>query len=112
MKEVTSRFGPGDFAIAKSNEVDKKTKRAELRLVEIVEYDRTFNAYKVLEVDGTDGWYNPSRLELTDNDPIVTRSYYEILNLRQQVKELACQLTTYKNRSFFTKLKEFFTGSK
>ena len=108
----TMRFEQGDYAIAKTNKVNSKTKKPDLNVVEIIRFDKTFDAYKVLEPNGKENWYNPSRLQITDNDPIVAKSYYEILSLRDQVQQLNNKFDSYKNRSFFTRLKEFFTGSK
>lgn len=110
--EKTTRFKSGDYAIARSNKINKVTKKVDLSLVEIVNYDRTFNAYKVLEPGGIEAWYNPDRLQYTDNDPIVTKSYYEILNLREQVSILEHKFDSYTNRSFLQRIKEFITGSK
>ena len=105
-------FKPGDFAVARSSKINKVTNRADLNLVEIIKFDRTFNAYKVLEAGGKEGFYSPTQLQYADNDPIVTRSYYEILNLRKQVEDITIKFDSYKSRSFLQRIKDFFMGAK
>ena len=66
----------------------------------------------MIEPGGNEGFYGAGQLQYTDNDPIVMKSYYEILNLREQFYNLEKKFDSYKSRSFMQRIEEFFTGSK
>ena len=106
-KVMRMNLKPGEFiSFKKDMSQERRT------LGKVIRFDNAFKKYKIKNLEGEEFWCSYNQLRIVDEDPILLKTYDIVLAHREQLESLQKQLDAYKRRSFFTRLKEFFTGSK